>query len=79
MQLHCQLPLQARPAEHHHEMDYFGTLGRKLQQGPPGTVPEGIEATQPDAAMSPMSAPGMPETFATIRSVSICQMSNCWS
>ena len=47
-------------------MDYFGTTGRRLQQGPPGTVPEGVEATQPDAAMSPMSAPGMLKTLTTI-------------
>ncbi len=39
-------------------MAYFGTTGRRLQQGPPGTVPEGVEATQPDAAMAPMAAPG---------------------
>jgi len=51
--------MQARPAAaHHHEQDYFGTLGRRLQQGPPGTMPEEVEAAQPDAAMSPMSAPG---------------------
>ena len=38
------LHVQARPAQPHHEMDYFGTTGRRLLQGPsdgpPGTVPE---------------------------------------
>jgi len=51
--------VQARPAAaHHHEQDYFGTLGRRLQQGPPGTVPEEVVDTQADAAMAPMSAMG---------------------
>ena len=39
-------------------MNYMGTTGRRLLQGPPGTVPEDIAATQPDAAMTPESAPG---------------------
>ena len=68
MQPFNSLPhLQARPAEHHHEMDYFGTTGRRLLQdppmdGPPGTVPEevAITDTQSDAAMAPMSAMGEP-------------------
>ena len=41
-------------------MSYMGTnSGRRLQQGPPGTVPEGVDATEPYAAMTPESAPGM--------------------
>ena len=61
---HPYLDVQARPAEgHHHHMSYIGTITRRhLLQGPPGTVPEGIEATQPDAAMTPMSAPGISKT-----------------
>ena len=46
-------------------MSYTGIFtGRRhlaqdpLADGPPGTVPEGIAATQPTAAMTPMSAPG---------------------
>ena len=54
--------MQARPEASHHRMNYMGTTGRRLQQGPPGTVPEDVETTQPDAAMTPMSAPGMPKT-----------------
>lgn len=55
----CLRCVQARPAEAHHDkMAYFGTTGRKLQQGPPGTVPEGVNETEADAAMTPMAAPG---------------------
>ena len=61
------LHVQARPAQPHHEMDYFGTTGRRLLQGPsdgpPGTVPEeevDVTDTQSDAAMAPMSATGEP-------------------
>ena len=52
--------MQARPDEgHHHHMSYMGTNnGRRLQQGPPGTVPEDIASAEPDAAMTPMAAPG---------------------
>ena len=53
--------VQARPVaeSHHHHMSYTGTFtGRRLQQGPPGTVPEAVEAAEPYAAMTPMSAPG---------------------
>ena len=50
--------MQAKPVK----QAYFGTstTGRRLQQGPPGTVPEDqdIAIAEPDAAMSPMSAPG---------------------
>ena len=53
--------MQARPAAaNHHEQDYFGTLGRRLQQGPPGTMPEEVVDTEADAAMAPMSAMGEP-------------------
>ena len=46
--------MQAKPTKN----AYFGTLGRRLQQGPedgpPGTIPEGVAY----AAETPMSAPG---------------------
>ena len=60
-------------------MPYMGTNGRRLLQGPPGTVPEGVEATQPDAAMSPMSAPGTSKMPAAIGSASIHQCSHASS
>ena len=50
--------MQAKPVK----QAYFGTstTGRRLQQGPPGTVPEidSVSDAEPDAAMSPMSALG---------------------
>ncbi len=59
MSLNLDMDMQARPAEDHRKNAYFGTITRRhLLQGPPGTVPEGVEATEPDAAMTPMSAPG---------------------
>ena len=56
-------------------MSYIGTITRRhLLQGPPGTVPEGIEATQPDAAMTPMSAPGMSKTIISVAVACILEM-----
>ena len=64
---HPYLDVQARPAEGHRQNAYFGTITRRhLLQGPPGTVPEGVEATEPYAAMTPESAPGMSETSAGV-------------
>ncbi len=54
--------VQARPAEAHRKNAYFGTITRHLLQGPPGTVPEDIASAEPDAAMSPMAAPGMSQS-----------------
>lgn len=60
--------VQARPAEaRHNKMGYFGTTGRKLQQGPPElpnpassdpAIPVEEARAQEFAAQAPMSAPG---------------------